>query len=595
MASNVKIQFEIEGIKGSVSSIDELQKALKDAEKQAGKTENSLEDVADAAKGAGKQSEEAAKNAEGFTKILDEAFGGLGTKIKEVGGSLLQLGKSAVTSFKSAILGANAMKTALIATGIGAIVVALGVIAAYWDDIVGAISGVSSDQKKLLADTEATSKAAQDHLDATSATENTLKLSGKSEREIRDLKIQQTNEAIVALENQLVLQKEQSKAQVEALERNKTIAQNVIRFLTFPVTLLLTAVDALTAGLAKVGVIAEGTNLEEGFSGGLAKLIFDPEEAKTLGDETQVEIEGQLAKMKNTRDGYKLQNQKEEADARQKRIDDAKTEADQIAADKKIADEKAAADKKAADEKALADAQIIKDALQAANLASIEDTFERARAELQIQQDLEIAKVTAAGATAEQLAIINKKYTNDFKKLKEEEKKYNKEMEEAKKAAVLNTASAALGAIISVAGEGSAIGKAAAVAQTTIDTYQSAQAAYKSVVGIPVVGPTLAPIAAGVAVVGGLMNVKKILSVKTPGNSGGGGGAPSISAPSIPAFNPTAALEGALGSGQTGDNNITLGEQTGSTSPMTVKAYVVSSDMTKSQEADKKINDLARL
>jgi hypothetical protein len=121
MAEEVKIIFEIEGIQKSVSSVEELQAALKGVETQSKKTEKTVDDVAEAATKVGKNSEEAAKNAEGATKIVDEAFGGLGTKVKEVGGGMLQLGKSAVTSFKSAVMGANAMGKALIATGIGAI------------------------------------------------------------------------------------------------------------------------------------------------------------------------------------------------------------------------------------------------------------------------------------------------------------------------------------------------------------------------------------------------------------------------------------------------------------------------------------------
>jgi hypothetical protein len=52
--------------------------------------------------------------------------------------------------------------------------------------------------------------------------------------------------------------------------------------------------------------------------------------------------------------------------------------------------------------------------------------------------------------------------------------------------------------------------KAAAIAQTIIDTYQAAQAAYKSMVGIPYVGPALAVAAAAAAVAAGLARVNAI-------------------------------------------------------------------------------------
>jgi hypothetical protein len=658
MAEEVKIIFEIEGIQKSVSSVEELQAALKGVETQSKKTEKTVDDVAEAATKVGKNSEEAAKNAEGATKIVDEAFGGLGTKVKEVGGGMLQLGKSAVTSFKSAVMGANAMGKALIATGIGAIVVALGLIAAYWDDIVGAISGVSSEQTKLLEDTKAEVAARQDSLDSLLASENSLKLSGKSEKEIRDLKIQQTNETIAAMETQLTMQRQQSKAQVEALERNATIAQNVIRFLTAPVTILLKAVDALTAGLAKVGVLEKGTNLEESFSGGLAGLIFDPEGAKTTADETEKEITKGLEKLKNTRDGYILQGRdadKKAADTA--KADAAKTAEEKLAIEKELiaeleklraenildAEQKAQAlleiarqaarqelvDKQAsaelllefdrnyalqkqaitdefaakAEEKRLADEAkaaenraIIDEVLKQQELDSMENQFRKAEAELELQRQTDIEKITLAGATAEEIAKINGSYTEKAKKLAAEELKFKKALKNQEINDALNASSQVLGSIVSLVGEGSAVGKAAAVAQATIDTYTSATAAYSSVVGVPFVGPVLAPIAAGVAVAAGIMNVKKILSTKTPGGRGGGGGpvptAPSI--PSGPPIDPNAALA-ANTANQEAQNQITLGDQQGSTGATVIKAYVVSTDMSSQQEADRKINDLARL
>ena len=666
MAEEVKIIFEIEGIQQSVSSVEELQTALKGVETQSKKTEKTVNNVSDAAKTVGKSSEEAAKNAEGATKIIDEAFGGLGTQIKEVGGGIKQLGTSAITSFKSAVMGANAMGKALIATGIGAIVVALGLIAAYWDDIVGAISGVSSEQKQLLADTKATVAANEANLDATLGSENSLKLAGKSEKEIRDLKIQQTNETIASMETQLTMQKQQADAQQEALKRNADIAQNVIRFLMAPVTILLKGVDALTYGLAKIGVLEKGTNLEESFSGGIAGLIFDPEGAKTEADKSAKEVEAGLRKLKNTRDGYILQGKdqakkagddaaaknKEEADKRiqtekellaelsrlqaenitdkqaralallelerqQKRaeLEEKKASnellleldknylqkaqaikddfAKQEEEKKKAAEEK----KKAEDEKAAANKEIIDGILQQQKLDSIEDTFEKARMELEIQRTTDVEKATLAGATAEQLSAINAGYTDKAKKLAVEETKFKKALKKQEVNDALNASASVLDSVVSLVGEGSAVGKAAAVASATIQTYTSATAAYASVVGVPFVGPVLAPIAAGVAVAAGIMNVKKILSTKTPGGGGSGGGGSVPSAPAIPTappINPTAGI-GAAAEGQQVQNQITLGNQQGASGPSVVKAYVVSSDMSKQQEADRKITDLARL
>ena len=123
------------------------------------------------------------------------------------------------------------------------------------------------------------------------------------------------------------------------------------------------------------------------------------------------------------------------------------------------------------------------------------------------------------------------------------------------------------------------IQKAANIASTTIDTYTSAMAAYKSAVGVPVIGPVLAPIAAAGAVAVGLMNIKKIAASKfdgggTPSADTGGGGGGGATAPtmSAPQFNVV---------GQSGVNQLaSLGQQP-------VQAYVVSGQVTSQQSLDR--------
>lgn len=597
----VKITFEIDGIQQSVSSVDELQTALKGVDTQAQKTEASLDEAADAAKDLGKESQEAGKSGEAGVKLIDEATGGLGTRFKEVGSAFKTLGTSMKASFKSGVQGASALKKGLIATGIGAIVVALGLIVAYWDDIVGLVSGVSAAEKQLMEDTQAEVEARQQSLSATLGSENSLKLQGKSEKEIRQLKIDQTDEVINQMKIQLQLQQDQKKAQVEAAERNRNIAQGIIAFLTAPITLILGMVDGITAALSYIPGLGDvATSLADDFTGGIANMIFDPEEVAEEGDAAIAETEAQLLKLQNTRDGYVLQGQAADQKAYETRkaLKDKEAEEEEarlakVAADAEAARVKAAAEAETLRLKKIADAQTVADMLQQADLDLIQSAYDRAQAELEIQRAADIEKITLAGATADEIARINAQYDNASKKLEEENTDFKKALGEQDVENALAAGSQVLGSIISLVGEGSAVGKAAAVAQTTIDTYSSATAAYKSTVGIPVVGPVLAPIAAGVAVAAGVMSVKKILSTKTPGQKGGGGGGGNISLPAAPSFDPTAALDQAAQGGG-GQNNITLDNQQGSTGNV-IRAYVVSDEMTSQQEKDKKINDLARL
>jgi hypothetical protein len=153
------------------------------------------------------------------------------------------------------------------------------------------------------------------------------------------------------------------------------------------------------------------------------------------------------------------------------------------------------------------------------------------------------------------------------------------------KAKNIQAVSDLLGSIAGALGESTAAGKAAAIAQATISTYQSAVQSYNSLSGIPIVGPALGAVAAGVAVASGIANVKKILSVKAPGASGGGGSVPSgggVPATPAPQFNVV---------GNSGVNQ--LAQTLGSQQP--VQAFVVANQVTSQQALDRSIVNNASL
>jgi len=125
------------------------------------------------------------------------------------------------------------------------------------------------------------------------------------------------------------------------------------------------------------------------------------------------------------------------------------------------------------------------------------------RARLEIQRKDEIANAEKNGAD---INIINAKYAAAQRKI-----------DEAEQTAKLGLYSDFAGNLATIFGEQSAIGKAAAVAQTTIATYTAAMEAYKSLAGVPVVGPALGIAAAAAATAAGIATVKKILAVDTGG------------------------------------------------------------------------------
>lgn len=130
----------------------------------------------------------------------------------------------------------------------------------------------------------------------------------------------------------------------------------------------------------------------------------------------------------------------------------------------------------------------------------------------------------------------------------------------------LNLTKNTLNDLTKIAGEETATGKALAITATTIDTFQSAQASYKSLAGIPVIGPALGGVAAAAAVA---MGLKNIAAIRGANSSGGGGGGGNISVPSTSAPAPQM-MSGSF-------------DISGGTAPEPVQAFVITDDMTNSQ------------
>jgi hypothetical protein len=194
----------------------------------------------------------------------------------------------------------NGIKAAIGSTGIGLLVVALGTIVAYWEDIKRAVSGVSEEQEKLASSTTKLAEAEKEKLDALSSQDNILKLQGKSEEDILKLKIRQTDQVIKSLQAQLNGQIALENAQIKAASRNKEILEGVLRWLFLPLSAILKAVDSVGSALGK------DFGLEKGLFGGLSKLLFDPEGIKKDGDKANKELQKQILALQNTRAGYEL-------------------------------------------------------------------------------------------------------------------------------------------------------------------------------------------------------------------------------------------------------------------------------------------------
>ena len=145
-------------ITSTTVAVDNLTKANKKLENTNEKTGQSFEEVT--------------KNG-GAIAIMDQLTGGLASRVRDT--------YEATKLFNFSLKG---MKKALIATGIGALVVALGLIIAYWDDIVALISGANKrlEEQKLAYDD--ISKKSTDYIKLLQAQKKLVEEEGKDANKI---------------------------------------------------------------------------------------------------------------------------------------------------------------------------------------------------------------------------------------------------------------------------------------------------------------------------------------------------------------------------------------------------------------------------
>jgi hypothetical protein len=145
--------------------------------------------------------------------------------------------------------------------------------------------------------------------------------------------------------------------------------------------------------------------------------------------------------------------------------------------------------------------------------------------ELSFQERL--AKIAEREALANQITFASQEEKTAFEKANADARIKIAEQEATAKNEQIMRGVAMLSQVSDLVGRETAAGKATAIAAATIDTYQAAWSAFKNAQKNPIsiLGPAYPYIAAGLAVAGGIANIRKIVAVQVP-KGGGGGGVP---------------------------------------------------------------------
>ena len=560
------------------------------------------------------------------------------SQLKDIG----KVGEQLKITFKGVTAGMSNFRKALIATGVGALVTALGLLIANFDtvkkvltnlfpslakfaDFIGKMVTAVTDFVGITNEAERSlEKLAKANARSSEDIEARIKLltaQGGKEKEIYELRKKQTEDELNFLRQSL---KTKGELTDEELKRFRELKNNQI---LEEVEFNKQQAEAAKTAAEKAQAEREKRNAKELE----AQKILDDARSKMLDEREQqlasiesnykekrkklaeagIKDDGtleaaRLQEIKAVNDKFKKEEEAKEAEF-QKQLNDLRTAIRlegikdenekarqqilnefQKQREDVLANEKLTSDQKIALQLELAQQEQQQlDALQLTidqayaekALMKLDAEMKEAEASFQIQKDL-VDQKEALTREQFQNGLINEEQFNEaLKGYSQARIEIDRKENEAK---MQNAAMAAglLNTVSDLVGRNTAAGKATAIAATTIDTYLGAQKAYTSqlIPGDPS-SPIRAAIAAAIAVAGGIKNVREIVKTKVPG--GGAASAPSISA---------TAPSGVPQVPTIGSSPITaLGEAMKPAQPL--RAYVVESEVTGTQ---KRVADIER-
>ena len=320
----------------------EAQAAIEDLGAAAKKTEQEIREEKRKTAEADREAKSAADKA---IREVDKLTGGLIGKtqdyyktLKAAPKAFKSLASSAKSAFATATKGASTFQKALVATGVGALVLALGLVVAYWEDIVSFATGYNKATDEAAKNAKKTLESQEGSLQAISDSENILRLQGKTEEDIQKMKEAQTKEVIKAAKVEIEALKVKKKEELASYNRQRMFIKGAFQVLNAVPLAIAGALDALINSLPE-GVrefMGIGTSnlygaLDSQLNSITTMILGTAEEATTETDEALQEAERNLLKMENTQAGYELKRREEANKRAEKAREDVKKNAEELA------------------------------------------------------------------------------------------------------------------------------------------------------------------------------------------------------------------------------------------------------------------------
>lgn len=444
-------------VKGK-EQVDEMKKSIEDAGEATKATNKDMVDWDDTM-------DESSKT----VKNLDKVTGGLASQFVKV-----------TNTIAKTVSGLKILRTAMIASVAGAVLVALAAVVAYWDDITNFVKGTNDELERNIQLSQRQLSNSEHALALLEAQEDTLLAQGMTQEEINNLKIQELRILEDIQKQELEMQK-QRLADLVAIRTGAT--KGLEGFFRISQSILLNFAETIDEMLAKIGFETDFAKNIAGASNSVIDGIFgtadDIKETEKRIRELELAIAGTgSAVARLNEENRKLRGRGDQA-------------------------------------------TVIEEGLEASG--AIEDD-----AGLRALQERADAEIAITAYTTEQIGILQQAAADS-------------EIERQKMLAnqILAINADTFGKLAEVMGENTKAGKIAAAAQALINAYLGVTAIWANPTVLPEPFGTINKVAStALALTSALKAVQAINDVDTaglPGSGGGGRGASSagISAPSF--------------------------------------------------------------
>lgn len=575
-AANTAQQFtsakaELRALTQQMLQLDSSSAEFKKASARASELKDRMEELGENVRvNIGNSFEQASNSVSLFTgRLLGGDLKGAGDALTNLGGAISKISfKEIQEEIGGLIKGLGKLAKAVLTNPYLMLAAAIALIVANFDTIIKqfpaiekGLTGINEQERELLDLQTKKAEQAKKNYDNISAMENTLKLQGKTEKEIRDMKIAALQASISEATVRLETAKGQEKAQIETAKRNREILEGVIRWINAPLYLLLSTVDKIASW------VGHTTNLAEGLTDLAADLLIDPEQQQADLQKSFEEQEKTIKDMQNSLDGFIYEQQEKDKDAAEKarkEREDAQKEADaaELERRKKLNEEMNAEDER---------------------MASIDYDDLKAREKKKADAKLVAAMQSHANLTA-LTAKQSQEELDNLRKAEEQKAQLRVDAMRTSLSIISDLAGAFAGDSERQQKKAFQIQKGVSIATATIDTYLAAQGAYRSQMAISTPdAPVRAAVAAGIAIAQGLARVAIISKQQFNGGGGTSGGSGSGS---VPQASGTTAPSPA--------NFAFVGNQPNQQQPP-LQAYVVGTQVSSNLEAQQLLQNQSRL